>query len=133
MLVGCTEAEKCVQRSIRGIMFLGGFFHKCSIEEVSCLILNLGTPHKGGSLPTLERKLANVFSAFSPMNPARTLIDVLRIKSSVLVDISQDFVRRRNTLHLVSFYEMERTRIAPFLNKRVSLLITIHQETPVQY
>lgn len=84
------------------------------------LIIDLGTPHEGTSLASLGRVLANIVSAFSPVKPARTLLGVLRIKSDVLLDIAQDFMRRRRKLHMVSFYEMEMTRIAPFLSKLVS-------------
>lgn len=119
MLIGCTDELELVQRSVYGIMFLGRLAQKHFIN-VLYLIISLGTPHKGSSLATAGRLLASIVSAVTPIKPPRTLLGILRINSDVLVDIAQDFVKRRKTLHLVSFYEMEMTRIWPFLYRQVS-------------
>ena len=88
-----------------------------------CLLSNVaGTPHNGSSLATLGKLVANIVDACSPINPARSLIATLRKDSEVLLEITEDFVKIRKSLHLVSFFEMEMTTIAPFIRKLASVL-----------
>jgi len=44
----------------------------------------------------------------------------LQKDSEALLEITEDFIKRRKKLHLVSFFEMEMTHIAPFLKRLVS-------------
>jgi hypothetical protein len=78
-----------------------------------------GTPHNGSSLAAMGKLMANIVSACSPIRPPRTLIGILQKDSKVLLEITEDFIKRRKKIHLVCFYELEMTSIAPFLRKLV--------------
>ena len=78
-----------------------------------------GTPHNGSSLASMGKLMANIVSACSPIRPPRTLIGSLQKDSEVLLEITEDFVKRRKKVHLVSFYELELTSIGPFVRKLV--------------
>jgi len=86
------------------------------------LKLAIGTPHNGSSLASLGKVISNVLATFSPLHPARALITTLQQDSKVLFEITQDFVKVARTIHLVSFFEMKMTPIAPFIKRIVSLL-----------
>lgn len=78
-----------------------------------------GTPHNGSNLAVMGKLMANIVSACSPLRPPRALIRDLQKDSEVLLEITEDFVKRRRTVHLVSFYELELTSIGPFIKKLV--------------
>ncbi|KAF8426994.1 hypothetical protein EV426DRAFT_636094 [Tirmania nivea] len=108
LLVRCTGDDRDeVQQAVYGILFLG-------------------TPHNGSSLASLGKVISNVLSTVSPLHPARALITALQQDSKVLFEITQDFVKVARTIHLVSFFEMKMTPIAPFI-KRIANEITIGQ------
>ena len=67
----------------------------------------LGTPHKGSSIANLGKVLANIISAWTPINPAKSLLKTLRPDSKALFEISADFIRQAPRLKLVSFFETE--------------------------
>ncbi|KAL9119010.1 MAG: hypothetical protein Q9187_004437 [Circinaria calcarea] len=73
-----------------------------------------GTPHNGSSIATCGKIIANIVSACSPLNPARTLFGILQKDSKVLFEITEDFVQKTTMLQLVSFFEMEMTSLGPF-------------------
>lgn len=79
-----------------------------------------GTPHNGSNLATLGKLMANIVSACSPIRPANAFIGLLQKDSELLLEITEDFIKRRKRLHLVSFFEMEMTSIAPFVKKLAS-------------
>lgn len=91
---------------------------------LSVLKYVIGTPHNGSSLAALGKLVANIVAACSPLRPARALVATLQKDSEVLLEITEDFVKRRKTLHLVSFFEMEMTYIAPFVKRLVSNSLT---------
>ncbi|RPB21265.1 hypothetical protein L211DRAFT_890067 [Terfezia boudieri ATCC MYA-4762] len=101
LLVRCTGDREGVQQAVYGILFLG-------------------TPHNGSSLASLGKVISNVLATFSPLHPARALITTLQQDSKVLFEITQDFVKVARKIHLVSFFEMEMTPIAPFI-KRIAM------------
>lgn len=82
----------------------------------------LGTPHNGSGLAGMGKLLANIVSACSPIRPPRALIGTLQRDSEVLLEITEDFVKRRKKVHLVSFYELELTSIGPFIRRLVTTL-----------
>lgn len=86
------------------------------------LKLGIGTPHNGSSLASLGKAISNVLATFSPLHPARALITTLQQDSKVLFEITQDFVKVARTIHLVSFFEMKMTPIAPFIKRIASVL-----------
>nr|KMM72094.1 TPR repeat:NB-ARC [Coccidioides posadasii RMSCC 3488] len=104
LLIGCSEKQEQVQQSVHAILFLG-------------------TPHNGSSLAVMGKLLANIVSACSPIKTPRALIKTLQKDSEVLMEITDDFIKRRKKVHLVSFYELELTSIewystlSRFLNK----------------
>ncbi|RHZ43372.1 LipA and NB-ARC domain protein [Aspergillus thermomutatus] len=100
LLIGCTEEQEHVQQAVYGILFLG-------------------TPHNGSSLAAMGKVLANIVSAFSPIRTPRALIGTLQKDSEVLLEITEDFLKRRRKIHLASFYELEFTSIGPFLRKLI--------------
>ncbi|KAJ5950462.1 uncharacterized protein N7479_008875 [Penicillium vulpinum] len=100
LLIGCSEEEEQVQKSVYAMLFLG-------------------TPHNGSSLAGMGKLVANILSACSPLRPPRTLIGTLQKDSEVLLEITQDFIKRRKQVHIVSFYELEFTSIGPFLKKLI--------------
>ncbi|KAJ5938432.1 hypothetical protein N7466_001566 [Penicillium verhagenii] len=102
LLIGCSKEEEQVQKSVYGILFLG-------------------TPHNGSSLAGMGKLVANILSACSSMRPPRTLLGLLQKDSEVLMEITQDFIKRRRQVHLISFYELEFTSIGPFLRKMVRI------------
>ena len=67
----------------------------------------------------MGKVVANILAACSPSNPTKTLVANLKKDSQVLLEITEDFLKRRNVLHLVSFYETEMTYIAPFYKRLV--------------
>jgi hypothetical protein len=67
----------------------------------------------------MGKVLANIVSAFSPIRAPRALIGALQKDSEVLLEITEDFVKRRRKVHLISFYELEFTSIGPLLRKLV--------------
>lgn len=67
----------------------------------------------------MGKLLANIVSAFSPIRSPRALIGMLQKDSEVLLEITEDFLKRRRKIRLVSFYELEFTSIGPFLRKLV--------------
>jgi hypothetical protein len=69
----------------------------------------------------MGKLVANIVAACTPLNPAKGLLATLQKDSEVLLEITDDFVKRRKKLHLVSFFEMEMTSIAPFVKRFVSL------------
>ena len=93
--------------------------------HVLLLKLGIGTPHNGSSLASLGKVISNVLAAFSPLHPARALITTLQQDSKVLFEITQDFVKVARTIHLVSFFEMKMTPIAPFI-KRIASALNCH-------
>jgi len=118
MLVGCSEEQEQVQRSVHGILFLG----KLNSPETAYYVFSLmqGTPHNGSSLAGMGKLLANIVSACSPIRPPRVLLGSLQKDSEVLLEITEDFIKRRNKVRLVSFYELEFTPIGPFMKKLVT-------------
>lgn len=116
LLVGCSEEQEQVQQSVYGILFLG-------------------TPHNGSSLASMGKLLANIVSACSLIRPPHALLGTLQKDSEVLLEITEDFVRRRHKVRLVSFYELEFTSIGPFTRKLVveqqSAILHIPQEITV--
>ncbi|KAJ5537510.1 hypothetical protein N7513_007160 [Penicillium frequentans] len=115
LLVGCPEEQELVQQSYADIV--------------------KGTPHNGSSLASMGKLLANIVSACSPIRPPRALLGTLQKDSEVLLEITEDFIRRRHTVRLVSFYELEFTSIGPFIRKLVveqeSAILHIPQEITV--
>ncbi|KAH2142986.1 hypothetical protein KXV68_006358 [Aspergillus fumigatus] len=79
----------------------------------------LRTPHNGSSLAAMGKVLANIVSAFSPIRTPRALIGTLQKDSEVLLEITEDFLKRRRKVQLVSFYELEFTSIGPFLRRLI--------------
>jgi hypothetical protein len=59
------------------------------------------------------------------MRAPRALIGMLQKDSEVLLEITEDFLKRRGKIRLISFYELEFTSIGPFLKKMVSPLQTV--------
>ncbi|KZN89782.1 Protein SERAC1 [Penicillium chrysogenum] len=116
LLIGCSEEQEQVQRSVYGVLFLG-------------------TPHNGSSLAVMGKLMANIVSACSPMRPPRTLIGVLQKDSQALLEITEDFCKRRNKVKLISFYELELTSIGPFLRKLIvkqqSALLNVPHEIAI--
>ncbi|EAW20720.1 LipA and NB-ARC domain protein [Aspergillus fischeri NRRL 181] len=100
LLIGCTQEQEQVQQAVYGILFLG-------------------TPHNGSSLAAMGKVLANIVSAFSPIRTPRALIGTLQKDSEVLLEITEDFLKRRRKVQLVSFYELEFTSIGPFLRRLI--------------
>ncbi|KAK9578899.1 hypothetical protein V6Z98_005612 [Aspergillus fumigatus] len=100
LLIGCTQEQEKVQQAVYGILFLG-------------------TPHNGSSLAAMGKVLANIVSAFSPIRTPRALIGTLQKDSEVLLEITEDFLKRRRKVQLVSFYELEFTSIGPFLRRLI--------------
>ncbi|RAK99392.1 LipA and NB-ARC domain protein [Aspergillus ibericus CBS 121593] len=100
LLIGCSDEQEKVQQAVYGILFLG-------------------TPHNGSNLAVMGKLMANIVSACSPLRPPRALIRDLQKDSEVLLEITEDFVKRRRTVHLVSFYELELTSIGPFIKKMI--------------
>lgn len=115
-MIGCSKEEEQVQKSVYGILFLGKFG---LAKLIIFSNIFLGTPHNGSSLAGMGKLVANILSACSSMRPPRTLLGLLQKDSEVLMEITQDFVKRRKQVHLVSFYELEFTPIGPFLRKMV--------------
>ncbi|KAH1339728.1 hypothetical protein KXX14_006904 [Aspergillus fumigatus] len=116
-----TEDEKS-----RPIVFvchsLGGIIAKKEQEKVQQAvygILFLGTPHNGSSLAAMGKVLVNIVSAFSLIRTPRALIGTLQKDSEVLLEITEDFLKRRRKVQLVSFYELEFTSIGPFLRRLI--------------
>jgi hypothetical protein len=58
--------------------------------------------------------LANTVATFSPIRTPHALIRTLQKDSEVLLEITEDFLKRRKKIRLVSFYELEFTSIGPF-------------------
>lgn len=81
-----------------------------------------GTPHNGSSLAVMGKLVANIVSACTPIRPPRVLIGTLQKDAEVLLEITEDFVKRRKKVHVVSFYELELTSIGPFLRRLVTTL-----------
>lgn len=79
-----------------------------------------GTPHSGSSLAGMGKLLANIVSACSPIRPPLALLGTLQKDSEVLSEITEDFIKRRSKVRLVSFYELEFTPIGPFTKKLVT-------------
>ena len=99
-------------------MLLGKFN---SPETVYCIFSPMqGTPHNGSSLAGMGKLLANIVSAWSPIRPPRVLLGTLQKDSEVLLEITEGFIKRRNKMRLVSFYELEFTSIGPFMKKLVT-------------
>ncbi|KAJ5842212.1 hypothetical protein N7534_012042 [Penicillium rubens] len=69
------------------------------------------------------------------MRPPRTLIGVLQKDSQALLEITEDFCKRRNKVKLISFYELELTSIGPFLRKLIvkqqSALLNVPHEIAI--
>ncbi|GFF73987.1 hypothetical protein IFM60648_04080 [Aspergillus lentulus] len=119
LLIGCTEEQERVQQSVYGILFLG-------------------TPHNGSSLAATGKVLANIVATFSPIRTPRALIRTLQKDSEALLEITEDFLKRRKKIRLVSFYELEFTSIGPFLRKlivdqRSAVLNVPHEITVPQF
>ncbi|PKX96267.1 LipA and NB-ARC domain protein [Aspergillus novofumigatus IBT 16806] len=95
----------------------------------------LGTPHNGSSLAAMGKVLANIVSAFSPIRAPRALIGMLQKDSEVLLEITEDFLKRRRKVQLVSFYELEFTSIGPFLRRLIvdqcSVILNVPYEIAV--
>lgn len=72
----------------------------------------------------MGKLLANIVSACSPIRPPRALLGSLQKDSEVLLEITEDFVRRRHKLRLVSFYELEFTSLGPFIRKLVTDILS---------
>lgn len=70
----------------------------------------------------MGKLLANIVSACSPIRPPRALLGTLQKDSEVLLEITADFVQRRDKVRLISFYELEFTSIGPFIRKMVSVI-----------
>ncbi|TPX20904.1 hypothetical protein DIZ76_016801 [Coccidioides immitis] len=67
----------------------------------------------------MGKLLANIVSACSPIKTPRALIKTLQKDSGVLMEITDDFIKRRKKVHLVSFYELELTSIGPFFRRMI--------------
>lgn len=68
----------------------------------------------------MGKVLVNIVSAFSLIRTPRALIGTLQKDSEVLLEITEDFLKRRRKVQLVSFYELEFTSIGPFLRRLVT-------------
>jgi hypothetical protein len=58
-----------------------------------------------------------LFATFSPIRTPRALIRTLQKDSEALLEITEDFLKRRKKIRLVSFYELEFTSIGLFLRE----------------
>ncbi|EEP78060.1 predicted protein [Uncinocarpus reesii 1704] len=133
LVMGCTEARERVQESVCGILFLGKMFRSSFTPGVSDQ--HSGTPHKASSPAAMGKVLANIVFAFSPIRAPLALIRTFKEESELLLEITEDFLQRRERIHLVSFYELESTSIGPFLRKLIveqrSAIFNVPLETTV--
>lgn len=116
-MLGVSGQSAQVQEAVYGIVFLGkspGSVRQCPVRP--CRVANsstdyLATPHNGSSIAACGSVLANMAQRISPLNPPRAILEALKKDSKVLSEITDDFVPRASSLHIVSFYEMRMTRI----------------------
>ncbi|KAF3896736.1 LipA and NB-ARC domain-containing protein [Trichophyton interdigitale] len=87
---------------------------RTAIQDATYGILFLATPNDGSDLATTGRAIAKFATMISPLNPAQNLLDILRVDSSTLLEIREDFLQRVPKLHIVSFYEIYSTSFGLF-------------------
>ena len=73
-----------------------------------------GTPHRGSNLAKLGKVMASIVATCSPLKASQTILASIRKDYELLLEVAEDFVWRRKSMHVITFFETEMTHVTPF-------------------
>ena len=106
-------SRTCASARIRSWHYILGY-HLAEVlppQSMPSLTHVPATPHGGSSLAAYGSALATVTKYCSPFSPPKALLETLRRDSQGLLELTADFIAKASRLQIVSFYEMNMTRI----------------------